>query len=80
MGSEQSTGSRPACAPGARCQAVPLAARRWARADAGCASAATLVVAHGPLWMAVCRIHERVYHGWGELAGANASQLWGWPV
>jgi hypothetical protein len=30
--------------------------------------------------MAVCQIHETVYVGWGELARANATQLWGWPV
>jgi hypothetical protein len=80
MGSEPSTGSSPACTPGARCQAVPRAARRWGRADAGCASAAAVVVGHGALWVAVCRIHEGVHSGWGELARANASQLWGWPL
>ena len=65
--------------PGPRCQAQPLAARRGFRDDVLCASIANSSVDFRGRPVAVCRIHLKMYVGWGTAAEQHAARLWAWP-
>jgi hypothetical protein len=64
--------------PPARCQAIPVAARRGWRTDLLCASTANSEVAFCGRLVPVCRIHRTTYERWHADAEANAIERWGW--